>query len=147
MAFVFSEDKKKTGMTVKEIEMCIGGVVPEKKVCRRVPTGVTESAIFIVDLEAVHYKELTVDDNGFYGAPSSPSEHFEVFLDGQGKVRAMTKIFKPETESSCEVLTAYDYFVIRRYYSWSSDDKNFRRMVAKVEHEGKFLRLAIIQYK
>ena len=58
----------------------------------------------------------------------------------------MTKISKPDTESSCEVSTAYDHFVIRRQYSWPSDDKNFHRMIAKVEHEGKFLRLAIIQY-
>ena len=140
---------KKSGMTAKEIlEIYIGGVVPEKKVCRRVPAGVTESAIFIVDLEAVHYKDLTVDENVFYGARSSPSEHYEVFLDRQGKVSAMimTKIFKPDTESSCEVSTTHDHFVIRRQYSWPSDDKNFRRMIAKVEPEGKFLRLAIIQY-
>ena len=114
--------------------------------CKRVPVDVTESATFIVDLEAVHHKDLTVDDNGFYGAHSSPTEHFQVFIDGRGKVSAMCRISKPDPESESAVFTAYDHFVIRRQYSWPRSDKNFRRMIAKVEHGGKFLRFAIVQY-
>ena len=58
----------------------------------------------------------------------------------------MCRISKPDLESKSEVFTAYDHFVIRRQYSWPRSDKNFRRMIAKVEHGGKFLRFAIVQY-
>lgn len=136
--------KSKAGITAKEIlKLCFAGDLPDKNVCKRVPVGVTESATFIVDLEAVHHKDLTVDDNGFYGAHSSPTEHFQVFIDGGGKVSAMCRISKPDPESES---AAYDHFVIRRQYSWPRSDKNFRRMIAKVEHGGKFLRFAIVQY-
>ena len=103
---------------------------------------VTESAVFVVDLEAVHYKDLTVDDNGVH---SSPSEDFQVFLDDQGKISAMTRIGRSDSETR-SLLSAYDHFVIRRQYSWSSKSKDFRRMIAKVEHEDKFLRFAVVQY-
>lgn len=123
----------------------VGGNVPPDKICRKVPAGVAESATFIVDLESVNFKDLTVDDNGFYGAHSSPSEDYQVLLDEQGKVSAITRIDKLDTESRSKLLT-YDHFVIRRQYSWPRNDKNFRRMIAKVEHEGKFLQFGIVQY-
>ena len=65
--------KSKAGIMAKEIlQLCVDGDLPDKNVCKRVPVGVTEN--FIVDLEAVHHKDLTVDDNGFYGAhPAQPS--------------------------------------------------------------------------
>lgn len=136
----------KGGITAKEIlELCLDGDLGDKNVCKRVPVGVTESATFILDLEAVHHKDLTVDDNGFYGAHSSPTEHYQVSIDGRGKVSAMCRISKPDPESESAVFTAYDHFVIRRQYSWPRSDKNFRRMIAKVEHKGKLLRFAIVQ--
>ena len=65
----------KTGISSKEVmDICVGQNVPEEKICSRVPTGITESTVFVVDLEAVQFQDLTVDDNGVYGAHSSPSD-------------------------------------------------------------------------
>ena len=101
----------------------------------------------IVDLEAVHYKDLTVDDNRVYGAHSSPrSEDFQVFLDEQGRVSVINRKDERDTETRSTPQTSFDHFVIRRQYSWTRKNKTFHRMIAKVEHEGKFLRFAIVQY-
>ena len=37
-------------------------------------------------------------------------------------------------------------FTVRRQYSWHSSNKGYRRIISKVEHEDKFLRLAVVQY-
>lgn len=62
--------------------------------CSRVPAHITESGIFIVDFAAVSHKDLKVDENRVYGAHFSPSEDFQVFFDNQGKVSALTRIYK-----------------------------------------------------
>lgn len=137
-----------TGITSEKIlKICVNQEVPKEKICSTVPAGVTESAGFVVDLEAVSYKDLTVDGNGVqYGAHSSLSENFQVFLDGQGKISAMTRIGRSNSEAKRSLLNAFDLFTIRRQYGWSSQSKDFQHMIAKVEHEDKFLRLAVMQY-
>lgn len=137
----------KTGISSKEImDICVGQNIPEEKICGRVPTGITESAVFVVEQEAVQVKDLTVDDNGVYGAHSSPAEHFQVFLDDQGKISGLNRIGRSDSETKRSLVDAYDHFVIRRQYSWSTNNKDFRHMIAKVEHESKFMRFAVVQY-
>ena len=91
-------------MAKEILELCLDGDLGDKNVCKRVPVGVTESATFILDLEAVHHKDLTVDDNGFYGAHSSPTEHYQVSIDGRGKVSAMCRISKPDQKARVQSL-------------------------------------------
>ena len=138
--------RSKSGITSKEIlDICIRGNVLDEKVCTRVPAGITESGIFIVDLQAACYKDLTVDDNGVYGSHSSPSEDFQVFFDDRGNISAVKRIDKNDKETISEIQTSRSHFIVRRQYSWPRKDKNFRRMIAKVEHEEKFLQFAIVQ--
>ena len=90
---------------------------------------------------------MTVDDNGVYGAHSSPrSEDFQVFLDEQGRVSVINRKDERDTETRSTPQTSFDHFVIRRQYSWTRKNKTFHRMIAKVEHEGKILQFAIVQY-
>lgn len=82
---MFKYDSK--GLKMKEIlDICLSEDVPEECVCQRVPTGITKSAVFVVNLEAVDDKDLTTDDCGIYGSHSSPSEEVDVVLDVHGKV-------------------------------------------------------------
>lgn len=120
--------------------------VPAEKICTRVPTGITESAVFVVDLEAIQLEDLIVDDNGVYGAHSSPSEHFQVFLDNQGKISGLNRIGRSHSETKRSLLDAHDHFIIGRQYSWSINNMDFRHMIAKVEHEDDFMRFAVVQY-
>lgn len=116
--------RSKTGITSQEIlDICIDGNVPEDKVCASVPAGITESGIFLVDLQPVGYKDLTVDDNGVYGAHSSPSEDYQVFFDDQGKVDTVTRIDKNDEETKREIETSRSHFIIKRQYSWPRKEK------------------------
>ena len=40
-----------------------------------------------------------------------------------------------------------ELFIVRRQYSWHKSTNDFCRIVSKVEHDGSFLRYAIVQYK
>ena len=55
---------------------------------------VDQSAVFVVDLSAVDYKDLAADDCGVYGRHSSPSEAVHVQLDEDNKVWASRKFAK-----------------------------------------------------
>jgi len=107
------------------MNICVCQNVSAEKICTRVPSGITKSPVFIVDLEAVQFKDLTVDDNGVYGAHSSPSEHFKVFQDDQGKISGLGRIGRSDSETKRSLLDAYDHCNIRRQYSWCTNNKDF----------------------
>ena len=55
------------------------------------PRGVTESAIFIVDLNIVNKGDLTTDGNGVYARHSCPSEVVRVELSSESRIESVTK--------------------------------------------------------
>lgn len=130
---------------MKEIlQICVGQKVPQKKICSRVPSMVDQSAVFVVDLSAVDYKDLPADDCGIYGRHFTPSESVHVHLDEDDNVVGFQKVRKGDkTTKSKRTESPY---IVRRQYSWHSVTDEFRQIIVKVEHEGKFLRLAVVQY-
>ena len=91
------------------MNICAGQNVSAEKICTRVPSGITQSPVFVVDLDAVQFEDLMVDDNGVYGAHSSPSEHFKVFQDDQGKISGLSRIGQSDSETKRSLLDAYDH--------------------------------------
>ena len=132
------------GLTVKEIlDICVGQKVPEEKICQKVPSMIDWSAVFVVDLSVVNFKNLPTDDAGIYGHHSSPSEVVDVYLDYDRNVVGFEKVSKGDEaiKQECE-----SRFTVWRQYSWHSSNKGYRRIISKVEHEDKFLHLAVVQY-
>lgn len=105
---------------------------------------VDQSAVFVVDLSAVDYKDLPADDCGIYGRHSSPSECVHVHLDEDNNVVSFQKVRKGD--KTTESKRTESPYIVRRQYSWHSVTDQFQRIIVKVEHEGKFLRLAVVQY-
>lgn len=130
------------GLPVKELlAICISQKIPKEKICTAVPSMVDQSAVFVVDLSVVDYKDLSADDCGIYGRHSSPSEAVEVHLDGDGNVKSFVKVTKDAPNSDME-----SRYTVRRQYSWHSLTSDYRRVITKVESDSKFLRLAVVQY-
>lgn len=136
---------KSTGLSLKEIlDICVGQKVPQNKICSRVPSMVDQSAVFVVDLSAVNYKDLAADDCGIYGRHSSPSQAVHVHLDKDSNVVGFEKVRKGK-ETTVSNYTQSTY-IVRRQYSWHSVTDEYRRIIVKVECNDKFLRLAVVQY-
>ena len=130
---------------MKEIlNICVGQKVLQEKICSRVPSMVNRSAVFVVDLSVVDYRDLSADDCGIYGRHSSPSEAVHVHLDEDNNVIGFQKVRKRDqtTGNKC----TQSPYIVRRQYSWHSVTDEYRRIIGKVEHNGKFLRLAVVHY-
>ena len=78
MEFIFSSGclvykQTSRGLDLPDIpEMCLATSLETAKVFKRVPSRVTENAVFVLDLNKVFPKDLTVDDHGIYGIHRSP---------------------------------------------------------------------------
>ena len=118
------------------LNICVGQNVPRAKICSRVPSMVDRSAVFVIDLSA--------DECGIYGCHSSPSQVVHVHLDDENNVVSFENVEKGEEKTS--KYTRQSPFIVRRQYSWHSVTSDYRRLIAKVEHDGKFLQLAVVQY-
>ena len=107
---VFKVSQK--GLSKKEvIDICIACNFHAKKVCRKVAHGVTESAIFIVDLNIVNEGDLTTDGNGVYARHSCPTEVVRVDFSSESRIKRVSKrkkgkILKEATFFLSSVITA-----------------------------------------
>ena len=132
---------------MKEIlDICLSEDVPEECICQRVPTGITKSAVSVVNLEAVDDKDLTTDDCGIYGSRSSPSEEVDVVLHVHGKVSNFVTVRGTGAEERNLSRLGGERVCVRRHYSWQSQTKDYKRLIVKVVHGGELLRYAIVQY-
>ena len=151
--FIFAEgrcpvlSRASKGLTLKRVlEICVAGDVPKDYVCAKVPRGIISSAIFVIDLEKVDHRDITVDDNGIYGKHSSPSERVKVKLGDDRKIEEVATLNRGKSGNE-DIEEEGELFVVRRQYSWHKASDEFCRIVTKVEHDGSFLRYAIVQYK
>ena len=128
------------------MEICVSGDVPRNKVCTKVPRGVQTTATFVIDLEKVDHWDISADDNGIYGKHSSPSQRVKLKLTDEGKIEEVTILNRGQAESEQDQDEG-ELFIVRRQYSWHKSTNAFCRIVSKVEHDGSFLRYAIVQYK
>lgn len=139
---VFKVSQK--GLSTKEvIDICIAGNFDTKKVCRKVAHGVTESAIFIVDLNIVNEGDLTTDGNGVYARHSCPTEVVRVDFSSESRIKRVSKRKKGKNPEGSHI------FSVKRHYSWHASSDEFCRIITKVHdhRKGELGRYAVIQYK
>ena len=139
---VFKVSQK--GLSTKEvIDICIAGNFDTKKVCRKVAHGVTESAIFIVDLNIVNEGDLTTDGNGVYARHSCPTEVVRVDFSSESHIKRVSKPKKGKNPEGSHI------FSVKRHYSWHASSDEFCRIIPKVHdhRKGELGRYALIQYK
>ena len=81
------------------------------------PHGVTESAIFIVDLNICNEGDLTTDGNGVHARHSCPTEVVRVEFSGEFRIKSVSKRKKGKNPEGSRI------FSVKRHYSWhaSSD--------------------------
>ena len=92
----------------------------ECKVCSVCPTGVSENAAFIVDIDQVHFDDIKSDELGSWKATGTKSSFFTAASTG---VKFLKK--KPSRHSKYNVL-------IRRYYVHGTYPL-FHRMIADIQ--------------
>ena len=152
MEFIFSSGcpvykRTSRGLELRDIlEICLATSLETEKVCKRVPSHVTENAVFVVDLKKVHPKDLTVDDHGIYGAHSSPTIKVKVTFDVNNSIKSFHRVTPSEVSNEHNGQDESKVFIVRKHYSWHKS-LGISRIVTKIQAEEQLLRFAIIQYK
>lgn len=132
------------GLSTKEVlDICIAGNIDARTVCRAVPQGVNQSAIFVVDLKIVDEGDLTTDGNGVCARHSSPTEFVSAEISSQSFIKRFERCKKGKKPKGNHV------FAVKRHYSWHTSSDEFCRIITKVlDHpKGELGRYAVIQYK
>ena len=85
------------------VSILMDPALPEEKVCKLQPLGVSQNCTFIVDLDAVNPDDLKADDLGSWKGTGTRRTHFTV--DETNKAE-----FRPSAPSGAF------FVIIRRYY-------------------------------
>lgn len=142
MGNLFLKFLRKVFQKKEVIDICIAGNFDTKKVCRKVAQEVTESAIFMVDLNIFNEGDLTTDGNGVY-ARICPTEVVRVDFSSESRIKRVSKRKKGKNPEGSHI------FSVKRHYSWHASSDEFCRIITKVrDHcKGELGRYAVIQYK
>ena len=107
------------------------------------PHGVTESAIFVVDLNIANGVDLTTDGKGVYVYHSCPTEVVRVEFSSESRIESVSKRKEGKNSEGSHI------FSVKRHYSWHASSDEFCRIITKVHdhHKEELGRYAVIQYK
>ena len=107
------------------IQTLLASDVDESRVCKVQPLGVMRNAVFMIDLDEVHFSDLKADDLGSWKATGTKRTHFR-FTRSQD-IRYASR--KPHGSM------AGNYFLLtRRYYVHRTYDR-FHRIIADIKGE------------
>ena len=104
------------------IEILMTAKIESTKICTVRPTGVSENATFVVNLDAVRFGDLKSDDLGSWNATGTKSTFFRMTDTG---------IKVAEARPACDTVTKY-HVLTRRYYVHSTYNL-YRRMICDVK--------------
>lgn len=137
---------KKMPKLKQKIDICVGGAIDANLVCNSVPPGVTQNAVYVIDMQAVEAEDLTTD--GFiYDEHACPKENIVLEMkDGNilnfQRNAAAAAVNGSLSHTHMQVLHRKQYSYIRR------SDFVLQRCVTKFENEnGSTTGYAIVAYK
>ena len=135
-----------SGLSIKEVlDICVDEKFPKEK-CDKVPMMVDRNAVFVIDLSVVNIFDITADDCGAYSKHSSLSTGVEVDVDDEGVCGSILTTISKENARSLPGTANKRRFLVKRQYSWHTLSRDYKRIISKVEENGKLLRYAIVQY-
>ena len=131
------------GFTAERLfNIIVGGDVPKKKMCKRVPRGVRKHATFGVDTSSLEADIVNYgDDNGSWTGHTKPRRTYQVEIDDDNGM-SITEDCQSETQELED-----NIFTLCRNYFRHAHIPQFRKMIATVQNcRGNVLPLAVVQY-
>ena len=131
------------GFTAERLfNIIVGGDVPKKKICKRVPRGVRKHATFVVDTSSLEADIVNYgDDNGSWTGHAKPRRKYRVEIDDDTGM-SITEECQSETQELED-----NIFTLCRHYFRHAHTPQFRKMIATGQDcRGNVLPLAVVQY-
>ena len=98
-------------------------------------------------MSVVNIFDITADDCGAYSKHSSPSTGVEVDVDDEGVCGSILTTISKQNARSLPGTANKRRFLVKRQYSWHTLSRDYKRIISKVEENGKLLHYAIVQYR
>ena len=130
------------GLTVLQLFTLMIGAVPGDRICRKKPTAITYSSIFVIDLLSVHcIDDLRADDNGAWVHGDKPRRTYHVELSRNGQeIGSVTPV---DEKSAMDK----NQFTLVRLYHRHKGTPEFQRCISYViDSGGKIVQFAVLQY-
>lgn len=124
------------------INIIVGGDVPKKKICKRVPRGIRNHATFVVDTTSLEADIVNYgDDNGSWTGHTKPRRKYRVEIDDD------TGMLIEEFQTSETHELEDNIVTLCRNYFRHAHTPQFRKVIATVQDcIGNVLPLAVVQY-
>ena len=130
------------GLSVKQLFQVMVGEVPQDRICRRKPTGVTYSSVFVVDLSCVScLDDLRADDNGVWVHGGKPRKKYVVEFDSTHAVIDATPVEGNVDDGNENVFT-----MVRVYHRHQATPEFQRRISYVCDSSGQLVKYAVMQY-
>ena len=110
------------------IDVLLVSTVPLERVCTVQPLGVSQNAVFVVDIDIVDFRDVKSDDLGLWKGTGTKKTYFRTLSSGSIRYADC----KPDANKLTEYL-----LLIRRYYVHRSYPK-YHRMISDVQSKSNF---------
>ena len=127
------------GLTILQLFTLMIGAVPGDRICRKKPTAITYSSVFVIDLLSVHcIDNLRADDNGAWVHGGKPRRTYHVELSRNGQE------IEGVTEKSA--MDKNQFTLVRLYHRHKGTPEFQRRISYVIDSGGKIVQFAVLQY-
>lgn len=127
------------------LSICVLNTPNDTQISKQVPTP-AENYVFVVDTQAVHFKDLTCDESGVYDYHSSPSSLVKVDIQN-GQIKNTKIISRTNITENDPRLQDENIYLIKRNYSKQVNTfGDATRIISKVYSKSGLHWYAITQY-
>lgn len=126
------------------LQLCMGMGLDQRYICSKVPTNILQNALFIVDFQCVRHHDVVAMDKGSFGRQSSPTRHVAMKVLPDGRIEDI-KTVKFLGADGVEV--GYEYYKIRRHYTWHKWIPGLSRVITRLEYKNVMFRYGVVQFK
>jgi len=115
------------------------GTIPEEKICKHKPTGVTYSSVFVVDLSHISkIEDLKADDNAAWQHGGKPRRMYNLEFDDTRSEVLSANLVERQSNNT--------FTLVRIYHRHNATPEFQRRIAYTLDSSDQVVKYAVVQY-
>ena len=131
------------GLNVNQLFSLMLGMIPANCICKRKPTSVTYSSVFVVDLTCIKsIDDLRADDNGVWRHSGKPRKRYIVKLDSN--TSDITEVTPFDDNYDCDMSSIFT--LVHLYHHHKLTPEFHRHISYVIDSKEQIVQYAVVQY-
>ena len=131
--------RQPSGLMVTQLFNLMVGTIPEEKICKHKPTGVTYSSVFVVDLSHISkIEDLKADDNGAWQHGGKPRRMYNLEFDDTRSEVLSANLVERQSNST--------FTLVWIYHRHKATPEFQRRIAYTLDSSDQVVKYAVVQY-